>query len=91
MTALLTAADLIARLRSGVHAEPPAVEIDWRSEYIQPPVFETGFDPETGDYAGIDATALSGTWLLECRYHGIPPNRGQYTIRPAVSSDADPS
>lgn len=85
MTALLTAADLVARLRSGVRREPSAVVIDWRSCFDDGPVLETGFDPEAGENYGADDAALCGD--DHAKYGAIPPVwRDSYLIRPRSTS-----
>ncbi|MGX1598619.1 hypothetical protein ACWIDS_16335 [Dietzia maris] len=85
MTALLAAGDLIARLRLGVHAEPPAVEIDWRSCFDDRPVLESGFNPETGVNASSDDAALCGDDLTKFGHDERGPWRDSYLIRPAVT------
>lgn len=84
MTALLTSADLIARLREGGNCEPAAVEIDWRSSFGDGPVVETGFDPEAGLDASTDAAALCGDDLTKFDHYEHGPWRGSYVIRPTT-------
>ena len=84
MTVLLTAGDLLARLRSGVHAEPAVVEVDWRSCFGDGPVLETGFDPEAGVDASSDDAALCGDDLAKFHAGEFPPWRDSYLIRPAT-------
>ena len=86
MTTLLTAGDLIACLRSGVHAEPHAVAVDWRSCFDDGPVLETGFNPETGLNAISDDAALCGDDLTKFGQDELGPWRDTYVIRPAVTS-----
>ena len=84
MTALLTAADLVARLRSGVRREPSAVVIDWRSCFGDGPVLETGFDPEAGVDASSDDAALCGDDLAKYGHDPLGAWRDSYLIRPAT-------
>lgn len=90
MTPTLTAADLIARLRSGVHAEPAALEIDWRSSFGDGPVLEAGFDPETGLDSSSDDAALCGDDLTKYGHDAPGPWRGSYTIRPTSTPKENP-
>lgn len=82
MTVLLTAGDLIARLRSGVHAEPPAVAVDWRSCFDDGPVLETGFNPDSGLDSISDDAALCGDDLTKYGHDELGPWRDTYLIRP---------
>ena len=87
MTALLTAGDLIARLRTGGgYYEPPEVAVDWRSCFDDGPVLETGFNPDSGLDSISDDAALCGDDLTKYADGEMPPWRDTYLIRPAVSS-----
>lgn len=86
MTGLLTAADLLTRLRTGGGCyEPTAVAVDWRSCFDDRPVLETGFNP---DWDEADREALQGNALHHesTTFPDLPPWRDSYVIRPAVTS-----
>ena len=86
MTALLTASDLMYRLRRcGGHFEPPAVEIGWRSAFDDRPILEFGFDPDRddGDDEALQGGAIHHEWSA---FPYLAPWRDQYVIFPAAQS-----